>query len=155
MAELKRICGQKIDIEFTTVHSSKGTEADYVLMLNVIGGRKGFPSEIEDDPILQSAMTEPEEFPFAEERRLFYVALTRARRGVFIFTVANRCSAFLTELANKNQISIIDPEGNAIATQLCPSCGKGFRTQRSSKYGYFYGCSEYPRCNWKSNSSKA
>lgn len=153
MPELKRLCGPAIDIDFTTVHSSKGTEADYVLILNVIGGRKGFPSEIEDDPVLQCAMPEPEEFPFAEERRLFYVALTRARRGVFIFTIATRRSAFLIELANKSQIEIIDRDGQAISVQLCPRCQKGFRTQRKSSYGDFYGCSEYPRCKWKENPS--
>ncbi len=151
MPDLKRVCGPDIDINFTTVHSSKGTEADYVLILNVIGGRKGFPSAIEDDPVLQCAMPAPEEFPFAEERRLFYVALTRARRGVFIFTVATRRSAFLIELANKNQIRIVDREGQAISVQPCPSCRKGFRTLRTSKYGNFYGCSEYPRCNWKAH----
>lgn len=149
MSDLKRLCGTGIDIEFCTIHRSKGTEADYVLILNVTGGRKGFPSAIEDDPILQCAMPEPEVFPFAEERRLFYVALTRARRGVFIFTLATRRSEFLIELAKRNQITIVDREGQAVTTQLCPSCGKGLRTQRSSKYGAFYGCSEYPRCKWK------
>ena len=149
MNDLKQICGPDIDLYFTTVHSSKGTEADYVLMLNVVGGRKGFPSQIEDDPVLQCAMPEPEDFPFAEERRLFYVALTRARRGVFIFTVSGRRSAFVTELANKGHINIVDKDGQAVSSQACPSCGKGFRTQRTGKYGDFIGCSEYPRCNWK------
>ena len=149
MSELKQICGPSIDISFSTVHSSKGTEADYVLMLNVVRGRKGFPSEITDDPILQCAMPLPEEFPFAEERRLFYVALTRARRGVFIFTVEGRQSAFLVELAQSDQVQIIDQDGIAVSSEPCPVCSSGFRKLRTGQYGDFYGCSNYPQCTWR------
>lgn len=151
MPELKRICGPNIEINFTTVHSSKGTEADYVLILNVTRGRKGFPSEIADDPILQAAMPLPEEFPFAEERRLFYVALTRARRGVFIYTLEFRRSAFLDELAKKGQITIIGHDGVSVSSEPCPACGSGFRKLRSGRYGEFYGCSRYPTCRWTQN----
>jgi DNA helicase-4 len=56
MPQLKRTFGASIDIDFSTVHRSKGTEADYVLVLNVTDGHRGFPSKIEDDPVLQSAM---------------------------------------------------------------------------------------------------
>ncbi|MEH6613774.1 UvrD-helicase domain-containing protein, partial [Pseudomonas marincola] len=151
MAELRRICGPTIDLTFTTVHSSKGTEADYVLILNVIQGRKGFPSEIADDPILQCAMPEPEKYPFAEERRLFYVALTRARRGVFIYTLEGRSSAFLSELAGQGYISIVGKDGAAVSIEPCPLCRDGIRKRKTSQYGDFYSCSNYPSCKWKEN----
>jgi len=93
----------------------------------------------------------PEEFPFAEERRLFYVALTRARRGVFIYTLEFRRSAFLDELAKKGQITIIGHDGASVSSEPCPACGSGFRKLRSGKYGEFYGCSRYPACRWTQN----
>jgi len=149
MSELADICGSDTLISFSTVHSSKGTEADYVLLLNVIRGRKGFPSEIADDPVLQCAMPVPEDYPFAEERRLFYVALTRARRGIFIFTVQNRQSSFLVELAQRNEIQIVDQSGEAVITQSCPSCADGLRKLIPGRYGDFYGCTNFPKCSWR------
>ncbi|MGO7360350.1 3'-5' exonuclease, partial [Rhizobium ruizarguesonis] len=66
--------GDLLDISFRKVHSSKGMEADYVMLLNVVEGTRGFPSKIEDDPVLQIQMPAPDPYPMAEERRLFYVA---------------------------------------------------------------------------------
>lgn len=65
-----------LNLKFETTHASKGLEADYVMLLNVTEGMMGFPSQIVDDPVLQLAMPQPDAFPLAEERRLFYVALT-------------------------------------------------------------------------------
>ena len=67
-----------LDVTFQTVHSSKGLEADHVIIPGL--SRGGFPSTKEDDPLLRLALPEGDDFPHAEERRLFYVALTRARR---------------------------------------------------------------------------
>lgn len=145
---LERICGGAIDLVFTTVHSSKGGEADYVLLVNVIQGRNGFPSEIQDDPILQIATPEAEEFPFAEERRLFYVALTRAKRGIFIYTLADRPSVFLTELQRAGALTIQSSSGESLEFNPCPKCGSGFKTLKSGKYSQFFGCSRYPKCDW-------
>lgn len=69
-----------------TVHNVKGLQADYVVVLGLSRGRYGFPSGIEDDPILEIAMAQGDSFPHADERRLFYVALTRARKAVFLVT---------------------------------------------------------------------
>ncbi len=67
-------------VSFKTVHGSKGREADYVVVSGLCSGKYGFPAEIVDDPLLDLVLAAPEHHPNAEERRLFYVAVTRARR---------------------------------------------------------------------------
>ena len=81
-------------VEFNTVHRAKGTEADYVVVLDLTDDRWGFPSQIHDDPLLELVLppTHGKAFAFAEERRLFYVALTRARNGTYLITDPNRPS---------------------------------------------------------------
>lgn len=66
-------------IEFLTVHKSKGLEADYVILLQCNKDTYGFPSLVSDDPSLQYVLTASDRFPYGEERRLFYVAITRAK----------------------------------------------------------------------------
>ena len=68
-----------VTIDFKTVHRSKGLEADYVIVADMCSGKHGFPSETTDDPILDIVLATPEGHPNAKERRLFYVALIRAR----------------------------------------------------------------------------
>ena len=78
--------------KFSTIHSAKGAEADYVFILNISDGHLGFPSTIEDDPLLKLANYDREddlnlekELSNAEERRVFYVALTRTKKKVFLY----------------------------------------------------------------------
>ena len=68
--------------QFLTVHKSKGLEGDYVILLNVKNDLLGFPNRIVDDPLLGLVLARAEGFEFAEERRLFYVALTRTKNVV-------------------------------------------------------------------------
>ena len=72
-------------IEFSTIHRSKGDEADYVFLMNVCDGLKGFPSGIEDDELFRLIKEDEEIFEYEEERRLFYVALTRTKNKVFLY----------------------------------------------------------------------
>ncbi len=92
-------------IEFLTVHKSKGLEADYVILLQCNKGTYGFPSMINDDPVLNYVLTQSDRFPYGEERRLFYVAITRARAKTII--LYDRCcpSVFVDEFLNPEKIS--------------------------------------------------
>lgn len=99
-------------MRFLTVHRSKGLEADHVIILRAARGRMGFPSEIVDDSLLDLVLPEPESFAHAEERRLFYVALTRARHSVTILADRETPSAFATELLEDEAygaIQLADP----------------------------------------------
>lgn len=90
-----------LDLQFMSVHASKGKEADYVVILGLCNGKYGFPSQKEGDPILEFLLPEKESFPDAEERRLFYVALTRARHRVYLVCNPAEVSPFVAELLNQ------------------------------------------------------
>ena len=80
------IGGRKI--EFLTVHKSKGLEADYVILLQCNKDTYGFPSQVSDDPVLNYVLTKSDQFPYGEERRLFYVAITRAKIKTLILYIS-------------------------------------------------------------------
>ena len=103
------------DIPFLSVHSAKGLEADHVILVNCNQGAYGFPSLIEDDPILDFVLSKSESYPFAEERRLFYVAMTRARKRMYILYDQKRPSPFISEFLLKIETG----------SYLCPRCLEG------------------------------
>lgn len=89
------VCGR--EIEFLTVHKSKGLEADYVILLQCNRDKYGFPSLVGDDSVLSYVLTEDDDYPNAEERRLFYVAITRAKIKTFVLYDENMPSEFVDE----------------------------------------------------------
>ena len=103
------------DIFFLSVHSAKGLEADHVILINCNQGAYGFPSLIEDDPILDFVLSRSERYPFAEERRLFYVAMTRAKKRMYVLYDQQRPSPFISEFLMKLEIG----------SYLCPKCLEG------------------------------
>jgi hypothetical protein len=93
-----------LTFRFDTAHISKGQEADFVIVLNVNDGRLGWPSQMEDDPLLQLVLPDEEPYPFAEERRLFYVAVTRARHHTYLLSDVSAPSVFVQEILDgRNQ----------------------------------------------------
>jgi DNA helicase-4 len=139
-----------LDVTFRTMHSSKGLEADYIVLPNLTTGTYGFPSDIADDPVLHLAMPVPDTFTHAEERRLFYVALTRTRREVTLITPTKRISAFVAELLqNPNDPNVAVVGAEEVPVDICPQCGKGTLVQRKGPYSIFLGCSTWPGCNYK------
>jgi DNA helicase-4 len=146
-----------LDISFRTAHSSKGLEADYVIVLGLHTGSYAFPSEISDDPLLHLVMPQAESYPNAEERRLFYVAITRARHGVYLLGSRRSPSGFLTELAEDHRASrkIRFPANDDHAHfETCPGCRQGRLIVHQGKYGEFWGCSNYPKCRYIRDVSK-
>ncbi len=95
-------------IRFNTVHTSKGTEAKYVFIVDVNSGKYGFPAEIDESSILELAKRSTVDNQLEEERRLFYVAITRSKTNLYIYTTENTKSRFLNELGEfiQNPVSI-------------------------------------------------
>ncbi|WP_203336716.1 UvrD-helicase domain-containing protein [Nocardioides limicola] len=135
-----------LTVTFRTAHSAKGLEADHVILPNLTTGIYGFPSQIIDDPVLALAMSNEDDYPHAEERRLFYVALTRARHTVTIFTVTGLESPFVVELLKDPGVRVTTETAAAADVQACPGCGEGTLVRREGRYGSFLGCSRFPRC---------
>ncbi|NIJ67673.1 UvrD-helicase domain-containing protein [Xanthomonas sp. 60] len=139
--------GATLEVSFITAHRSKGTEADYVILPGMVD--RGFPNLRADDPVLGLAMPHGDDFPLGEERRLFYVALTRARRSVAMFTVSGKRSAFLTELVRAGAVEVTRLDGEPLREQPCPACDTGVIVTKTGRYGEFAGCTGYPRCEYK------
>lgn len=97
------IGGRKI--EFLTVHKSKGLEADYVLLLQCNKDTYGFPSQVSDDPVLNYVLTKSDQFPYGEERRLFYVAITRAKIKTYVLYDKRFPSVFVDEFLHPEKVS--------------------------------------------------
>lgn len=95
-----------LKIRFLTVHQSKGLEADHAILLNNREAKLGFPAHVKDPPLKTELIKIAEELRLDqvsvnEERRLFYVALTRAKKQVILLTVDGKESSFIKELRRK------------------------------------------------------
>lgn len=153
VASVLRASYRNLKVEFNTVHASKGKEADYIVVLCLERGE--FPDTREDDPVLQLAMAAPDPHPHAEERRLFYVALTRARRSALLLTRSGRESPFLIELVRDRAVTIRTVTGDDVTPIVCPKCHKRGMAERKGPYGSFLGCTGYPLCDGKAKIDSA
>jgi DNA helicase-4 len=84
-------------IKYYTIHKSKGLEAEYVIVINCNDSYLGFPNKIESNAIINKLLPN-NEIRFAEERRLFYVAITRCKKQVFLLYDKNLPSIFIKEI---------------------------------------------------------
>ena len=107
-----KIIYKNSNILYYTVHKSKGLESENVIVLNMLDSILGFPNKINDERILRLVSPKCTSFPYSEERRLFYVALTRTKNKVYLLTKKGKESIFIKELINNYKkelaISIID-----------------------------------------------
>jgi DNA helicase-4 len=136
-----------IKLDTLTVHSSKGKQANYVILYGLQSGRYGFPCEIEDDPVINLVSTEDDKYPNAEERRVFYVALTRAKNQVYLLSNKNRVSSFVHEILSENYE--IDVMGEPPKLITCQECGRGVINKIEWDNDIFFSCSHYPACKYK------
>ncbi|WP_456294875.1 UvrD-helicase domain-containing protein [Vibrio sp. AK197] len=143
-----------LEIENQSFHASKGKEAEYVVVLGLTTGKHGFPSEKQTPPLVDALLPQGDKFTHAEERRLFYVALTRAKHKAYLLADMMDASEFVTELLKKKypieteefDVSLIQLEAEKIT---CHSCGTGILRPKVGQYGKFLSCSLYPRCKHK------
>lgn len=126
------------NITFMTAHSSKGLGYDNVILINMFEGKFGFPCQIEDDPIMKLVTYEDNSMPFAEERRLFYVAMTRTKNRVYIAAPKVRPSRFLVELIRDFKIPHSEELNMQVADLFslrCPICGCPLKYEFNKNYG--------------------
>jgi len=137
---------EDLDIKFITVHKSKGLEADNVIVLNLKNHLLGFPNKMTDDPMLSILLSDDEKFRFAEERRLFYVALTRTKNEV-VLLIPSDVSVFAEELIADNDF-LFTSNNEKLSKTNCPYCQTGYLIIRNNplKRNQFLGCSHYPIC---------
>lgn len=139
-----------LKLDWLTAHRSKGREADIVIVGDLSGGQMGFPSRKDDDPVMIPLLPPSEKFAFAEERRLFYVAMTRARNELILMVNGSNPSIFTEELL-RNHSDKIEKVDNASPCR-CPKCRVGVIIGRNGRHGRFYTCSHSPVCTYRESS---
>lgn len=150
-------------IRFMTAHASKGLGAGNVIVINGKDDVLGFPSKIEDDPVMKLVLKDAKEIEYAEERRLFYVALTRTRNRVYIITPKNKPSQFIQELKEGHTNIVLNgPELSGRTMNdfryKCPYCGYPLQVKKRKMRGKdelmttLYVCSNDPEvCGFVTN----
>ncbi len=157
--KIKSIHFPNVKITYLTAHSSKGLGFDNVIIINASEGVYGFPSQIKNDPIMDIIKIKDNSFKFAEERRLFYVALTRTKNKVYIVVPSNKPSSFLIELKDYPNVKI-DPgtkKDFGKKDDLCPICKFPLLKKpfNSLNIRNLYVCSnEKELCDFKTNNLK-
>ena len=151
----------KAKLAFMTVHRAKGLGYDNVIVVNAEHSVYGFPSQIEDDPIMKFVTFDDQSYEFSEERRLFYVALTRTKNRVFIVTSEIRPSKFVIELINDYRDQGVVVHGNIAETVRdlrenrlrCPKCHYPLQARKNFALGQkLYICTNEPEiCDFMTN----
>jgi DNA helicase-4 len=132
-------------VSISTIHRAKGLEADYVIVLDVNSAGIGFPSLIQDDPLLNLVRDQDFSFPNASERRVFYVAISRARKATHIISSIKAPSTFALEMQKSNSGVHIGFEESKITN--CPSCKSGWLIKKEKVRGL--SCTNWPVCKFK------
>tara|TARA_B100000161_G_scaffold123992_1_gene87907 strand:+ start:351 stop:3137 length:2787 start_codon:yes stop_codon:yes gene_type:complete len=139
-----------------TIHSAKGAESDVIILLGLDGGPSGFPRRFGEDPLKEVFLPEEDSYLYAEERRVMYVALTRAKKMLFICYEGNESSSFYSEcleLSKSLKIPFIEIINKKEVLRKCPECekygrpgGLKIKTRKlnnGAKPGIFLGCNMY------------
>lgn len=160
--KIKSVKYPKLDITFMTAHSSKGLGFDDVIIVNGKNETYGFPSKIEDDPVLGFVIKGDSSIDYAEERRLFYVAMTRTKNRVFFVAPEQNPSEFLLELKQDYKSVVLHGHWNEdvvqnFAKKVCPICGYPMQLKYKKAYGLrLYICTNEPEiCGFMTNDYRA
>ena len=142
----------KTPVAFLSVHKSKGLEADNVVLVNFKNDKLGFPNQIADDKVLNFVLTQGENYMFAEERRLFYVAITRTKNRTFVLTDNRSPSIFFREFKESESCCFVHiRQNNDESKTHCPRCKTGELLKVEHDGKSFIGCSNYPKCRYTLN----
>ena len=97
------------DKPFLTIHKSKGLEEDNIILINLTNNNNSLPSKIKNHKLINKII-KTDYYPYEEERRLFYVALTRTRNNIYLLAPKSNYSIFIKELMKnyKNYIEYIN-----------------------------------------------
>lgn len=144
-------------IESTSVHKSKGLEYDGVIIANMNNFIAGFPNKMSDDPVLDYVTLSKDNYLFEEERRLFYVALTRTKSKCIVLIPILNPSIFIDELygIGKEKINkVIVEDDERLHNPNCPICQTGILVVKNNQKNnsVFAACSNYPKCRFTYNS---
>lgn len=90
------------NIKFLTIHKSKGLEEDNIIIINLLNKTNSLPSKIKNHQII-NLLSFKETIPYEEERRLFYVALTRTRNSAYLLVPYSNYSLFVKELIKESK----------------------------------------------------
>lgn len=157
-ARIKSVKYPKLDITFMTAHASKGLGYDNVIVVNGRNETYGFPSKIEDDPVLSLVIKEDKSMQYAEERRLFYVAMTRTKNRVYFIAPEKNPSEFLLEIKREYKNVFLrgkwsEEEPVRMGKKKCPVCGFPLQLKYKPSYGLkLYICTnESEICSFMSN----
>ena len=161
--KLKSVKYPKLDITFMTAHASKGLGYDNVIVINGRNETYGFPSKIEDDPVLAFVIKGDRSIDYAEERRLFYVAMTRTKNRVFFIAPEQNPSEFLLEIKHDYKNVVLKGDWNEDPNEIpsykksCPVCGYPMQFRYKNSYGLrLYICTNEPEvCGFMTNEYKA
>ena len=146
---LEYIQNPMLQIQFLSVHKSKGLEADNVILLNFRNDKLGFPNQIIDDPVLNFVLTNAEDYRFAEERRLFYVAITRTKNRTYVLVDNKNPSLFFKEFSESTSVFFKSTRRKISEKQTkCPLCKTGDLLKVEHDGKTFVGCSNFPRCRY-------
>ena len=146
-------------IEFMTVHRAKGLGFDNVIIINGRNEVYGFPSKVQADPVLKYVVKDDHSYEYAEERRLFYVALTRTKNRIYIVAPQEHPSEFVVELLSDHPaIKVcgdLKPQDikDAREEKRCPICGYPMQLRYKKAYGLrLWICSNEPEiCDFMTN----
>ena len=157
----------QLELTYMTAHASKGLGFDNVIVINGRNETYGFPAKIEDDPVLSLVIKQERSIDHPEERRLFYVAMTRTKNRVYFVAPEQNPSEFLLEIKPDYKQDYenvvlhgnwnVDSYQNNNKKMYCPICGYPLQTRYKDTIGHkLYICTnDFEICGFMTNDYNA